>query len=195
MTPDDYLVTDYESIKSLPDGSLISWLRVPGDESSEAAAFVRHEGDDTWLSPGGWDPLPVSAVDLPAQIIRFGPVGSAFADPRVRFYEIAANGQEIGHAEAVIAREIAEDLGLPWDQSIVRVVGEYAAEAADEGEKGEDTALAEIAPYRVDEFALRQRCLDLAVQWTQRFSLPNAEGVVANAKVFAEYLRGEEDQK
>ncbi|WAB09559.1 hypothetical protein SEA_WOOPER_56 [Gordonia phage Wooper] len=191
MTPTDYLLDNYDAIKALPDGSLISWLRVPGDESSEAAAFVRHEGDDTWLSPGGWDPLPISAVDLPAQIVRFGPVGSAFADSRVRLYEQACNGEEIGHAEAVIARETAEDLGLPWDPEVVRVCGEHAD--SDDGEKGEDVAV--IAPYRVDEFGLRQRALDLAVQWTHRFSLPNAEGVVLNAKIFADYLRGEETEK
>ena len=49
---------------ALEDGTIISWLRVPGDETSAALAFVHQEIDPDidshepvlWVSPGGWSP-------------------------------------------------------------------------------------------------------------------------------------------
>lgn len=198
MNPEQFLLNDYDSIKSLPDGSLISWLRVAGDESSEAAAFVRHEGEDTWLSPGGWDPLPISAVDLPAQIIRFGAVGSAFAPPGARFYSVVANGEEIGHAEAVIAREYAEDNGLPWDENRVHVIGGYAADDGDtqpaEAEDAPVEAAVNFAPL-IDQ--RRHEALRLGVEFARDRGAttdihPGTEAVVKAATTFYAFLTGED---
>jgi len=78
-------VTDQAHLEALPDGSIISWLRIPGDETSRAIAFVRaelrpmphdaeHDERVVWISPGGYSPqTPESAgVTYPAQVIIFG---------------------------------------------------------------------------------------------------------------------------
>lgn len=86
-------IQDEAHLRTLPDGTIISWLRIPSDRTSEAVAFVRREVEDlgpcgpydasgvdcgqrvtVWISPGGWDPqTPQSAgVTYPAQVVRFG---------------------------------------------------------------------------------------------------------------------------
>ena len=65
-------VTNRAELEALPDGTIVTWLRIPGDPTSEAVAFVRHEDEwipasdperdgttcrTTWVSPGGWHPL------------------------------------------------------------------------------------------------------------------------------------------
>jgi len=82
------VVPDAEHLRTLPDGTIITWLRIPGDPTSEAVAFVRREvAWDTapphssrppkpivWISPGGWDPKTIeqAGVTFPAQIVRWG---------------------------------------------------------------------------------------------------------------------------
>lgn len=74
-----------DEVAALPDGTLISWLPVADDPSSEAVAFVRkldreRGGDqggvtitDVWVAPGnGWEPEPLSCVVFPARIILLG---------------------------------------------------------------------------------------------------------------------------
>lgn len=83
-------VTDQAHLEALPDGTIITWLRIPGDETSRAVAFVRAEVeyDDgsngptphggavrtVWISPGGYSPqTPESAgVTYPAQVVWVG---------------------------------------------------------------------------------------------------------------------------
>jgi hypothetical protein len=64
----------YSEIESLPDGSIITWLRIPGDDTSEAVAFVRHEDDVTWISPGGWEPMSIedAGITYPARVVSWG---------------------------------------------------------------------------------------------------------------------------
>ncbi len=62
------IVSSRTGLTNVPDGTIITWLRIPGDSTSEAVAFVRHEDDydtptahggavrTTWVSPGGWAP-------------------------------------------------------------------------------------------------------------------------------------------
>ena len=62
------IVSSRTGLTNVPDGTIITWLRIPGDSTSEAVAFVRHEDDYdspttyggpsrvTWVSPGGWHP-------------------------------------------------------------------------------------------------------------------------------------------
>lgn len=75
-------IPDAAHLRTLPDGSIISWLRIPGDRTSEAVAFVRREVTtesglpqvDVWISPGGWDPQTIESagVTFPAHVVRFG---------------------------------------------------------------------------------------------------------------------------
>lgn len=76
-------VADEAHLRTLPDGTIITWLRIPGDPTSEAVGFVRREvtyndstmGETTvWITPGGWNPhTPESAgVTYPATIVRLG---------------------------------------------------------------------------------------------------------------------------
>lgn len=78
-------VASADELHGVPDGTVISWLRIPGDHTSEAVAFVRREVeyDDEgtaevviWVSPGGWNPLTVeqAGVTFPATVIRWGEV-------------------------------------------------------------------------------------------------------------------------
>lgn len=77
-----------EGIESLPDGSLITWLRIEGDETSRAVAFVRAQYEPTgdvppystqrvtWISPGGWSPMSIrhAEVSYPAHVISLGDI-------------------------------------------------------------------------------------------------------------------------
>ncbi|AGT12794.1 hypothetical protein PHELEMICH_57 [Mycobacterium phage Phelemich] len=89
-------VASAAELETVPDGTVISWLRIPGDHTSEAVAFVRQEIEQrpcawspadgrpinfaetrvTWISPGGWDPMSVedAGVTFPATVIRWGEV-------------------------------------------------------------------------------------------------------------------------
>lgn len=81
---------DAADIEALPDGTTISWERIPGDATSRAIAFVRvvrtpevRNGgvdtecdcrDVTWISPGGWDPKSIedAGVTYPAHVVILG---------------------------------------------------------------------------------------------------------------------------
>lgn len=79
-----------EVLKNIPDGTIISWLRIPGDPTSAAVAFVHseieqevdldgrpiaaHTGPIVWISPGGWQPMTIddAGITYPAEVIRWG---------------------------------------------------------------------------------------------------------------------------
>lgn len=81
-------IHDAAHLRVVPDGTVISWFRIPGDRTSEAVAFVRreveqeldpdgrpgHTGVVIWVSPGGWDPHTIeeAGVTFPAQVVRWG---------------------------------------------------------------------------------------------------------------------------
>ncbi|ACF05059.1 hypothetical protein Nigel_56 [Mycobacterium phage Nigel] len=75
-------IPDAAHLRTLPDGTIISWLRITGDPTSEAVAFVRREVTnesgfptvDVWISPGGWDPQTIESagVTFPAHVVRLG---------------------------------------------------------------------------------------------------------------------------
>ena len=72
-------IRDEAHLKVVPDGTVISWLRIPTDRTSEAVAFIRRERDPAegvtvWVSPGGWDPMTIeqAGVTFPCQVIRWG---------------------------------------------------------------------------------------------------------------------------
>lgn len=63
-----------EDVAALPDGTLITWLPVADDPSSEAVAFVRTAGTDrpceTWISPGnGWEPEGLDVLVFPVRVL------------------------------------------------------------------------------------------------------------------------------
>jgi len=73
------MIRDSRHLRTLPDGTIISWLRIPGDATSEAVAFVRREVDPeqgvvVWISPGGWSPHTIedAGVTFPCEVIRLG---------------------------------------------------------------------------------------------------------------------------
>ncbi|AYD82053.1 hypothetical protein I5G60_gp59 [Mycobacterium phage Saguaro] len=82
MTTPPGHIRDAAHLRTLPDGTIISWLRIPGDATSEAVAFVRRELSnesgvpqvDVWISPGGWEPQTIESagVTFPCQVIRLG---------------------------------------------------------------------------------------------------------------------------
>jgi hypothetical protein len=91
----DTWIVDRHHLEVVPDGTVISWLRIPGDQTSEALAFVRREveyddGPDgptvhggphatVWVSPGGWDPQTIESagVTFPCHVIRWGDVSQS----------------------------------------------------------------------------------------------------------------------
>lgn len=98
-----------DDVGRVPDGTIIRWLRIPGDETSEVVAFVRHEtenvprsehlGDSSrmsrdvmWISPGGWQAMTLedAGVTYPAEVLRWGSAASV-ADARAKFDQIQAD--------------------------------------------------------------------------------------------------------
>lgn len=84
-------VTDQAHLEALPDGTIISWLRILGDETSRAVAFVRVERDAAqdgtdqtvmWISPGGWQPMTPdeAGITYPVEVVRFGEYPSQHLD-------------------------------------------------------------------------------------------------------------------
>ncbi|UXE04432.1 hypothetical protein SEA_FUNSIZED_61 [Mycobacterium phage Funsized] len=83
-------ITDEHHLAVVPDGTIITWLRIPGDRTSEAVAFVRREVDydsptphggptvTVWISPGGWDPQTIESagVNFPCRVVRWGNLAS-----------------------------------------------------------------------------------------------------------------------
>ena len=79
-------IRDEAHLKVVPEGTIISWLRIPGDPTSEAVAFVRRQIEavspeagrpfdvTVWVSPGGWEPQTIESagVTFPCQVIRWG---------------------------------------------------------------------------------------------------------------------------
>jgi hypothetical protein len=90
-------ITDEAHLRVVPDGTIISWLRIPGDRTSEAVAFVRREVEwderppseserpqvTVWISPGGWDPKSIeeAGVRFPCQVVRWGDVSTELITP------------------------------------------------------------------------------------------------------------------
>ncbi|URC18165.1 hypothetical protein SEA_ZENTENO07_64 [Mycobacterium phage Zenteno07] len=78
-----------ESLAHIPDGSIIEWERIAGDQTSTAVAYLHREveaqtdadgrtiaeGPVTWISPGGWQPMTVEEAGLtyPVRVVRLGP--------------------------------------------------------------------------------------------------------------------------
>lgn len=94
------VIHDADHLAVVPDGTIITWERIPGDPTSEAVAFVRRDvdrwrDDDTgyehttpvvWISPGGWAPQTIESagVTFPAHVVRWGDVSvTAYTAPEV----------------------------------------------------------------------------------------------------------------
>lgn len=81
------IVNNRKQLEDLADGTIITWLRIPGDRTSEAVAFVRVEleYDDgpagptatgaahrvVWISPGGWDPQTIESAGVTFPVVAF----------------------------------------------------------------------------------------------------------------------------
>lgn len=78
-------ITDLAQLVELPDGTLLRWLSVPGDESSAAVAYLRRTEterpgelggvttSELWISPGnGWEPEGVDVLVLPVEVVLLG---------------------------------------------------------------------------------------------------------------------------
>lgn len=106
MTAIGTVIHDEAHLRVVPDGTVVSWYRIPGDRTSEAVAFVRREVDyyddgtrrvDVWLSPGGWEPMTVeqAGITYPAHVVRWGEVSiDAYTAPEmpVAFETLASGG-------------------------------------------------------------------------------------------------------
>lgn len=66
-------MTFHSDLAALPDGSIVRWLRIEGDQTSEAVGILHRQDGETWVSPGGWDPMTINVITAPATVIRYGP--------------------------------------------------------------------------------------------------------------------------
>lgn len=95
-----------DEVGRVPDGTLIRWLRIPGDETSEAVAFVRHETEHVHVSctmshrdalSGVTSCQPMTLEDAgvtyPAEVLRWGSAASV-ADAREKFDQIQAEADQ-----------------------------------------------------------------------------------------------------
>lgn len=73
------LLTTRDEVAQLPDGTLITWLPVHDDVSSEACAFVRRGRyvnqseqvrETVWIAPGnGWEPEGLDVLVFPVRVL------------------------------------------------------------------------------------------------------------------------------
>lgn len=78
------LLNTAKEVAQLPDGTLITWIPVMDDPSSEACAFIRKTDReksrpdsrtplDVWLAPGnGWAPESLDALVFPVRVVLLG---------------------------------------------------------------------------------------------------------------------------
>ncbi|QFP94676.1 hypothetical protein I5G59_gp56 [Mycobacterium phage LilMcDreamy] len=109
-----------QQLAEVPDGTIISWLRINGDPTSEAVAFVRVEhpdcdvlglctdprcpGPTVWISPGGWDPMSIEQADVrfPATVIRWGEVNASEAPVQVQTLETGGSYVRVAALDAAV---------------------------------------------------------------------------------------------
>ena len=89
-------ITSRAALEAVPSGSIITWLRIPGDDTSAAAAFIHHVDESegvadapvhrvTWVSPGGWSPMSVeeAGITYPVTVVMVGGETPRLPDPPV----------------------------------------------------------------------------------------------------------------
>lgn len=114
------LLTQISEANALPDGTIITWLPVMDDPTSEAVAFFRKLGSDattgakaigpeTWLSPGnGWEPESLDVLRFPVKVIALGEVRPGdFVPDIVSEAEFASDQLTIGPSDRVTALNAA----------------------------------------------------------------------------------------
>lgn len=103
---------DLDKIAALPDGTLITWLPVHDDPSSEACAYVRKNITDinpggatpatltdVWIAPGnGWEPEGLNVLVLPVKVILLGTLAIR-ADDYIPPLQTLSGAYEIRDAE------------------------------------------------------------------------------------------------
>lgn len=104
-------------VAALPDGSIVSWRRIADDPSSAALAFVRREGDEIWLSPGGWMPQPLSTIDnYPVALIQSNTARNSVTPVRAR----------VSALKLAVKLEVAR-ITEGFDANLMRLFDEAAA--------------------------------------------------------------------
>lgn len=133
-------VNDEAHLASLPDGSIIRWLRIPGDDTSEAVAFIRVEVESdhhdsihptppvrtTWISPGGWQPMSIAeaGITYPVHVIHLGKFNPA--------HWPGSEAPLIGNGFTGVMADGSEMPLYPFDSGITNVMhgGTWPREAA-----------------------------------------------------------------
>lgn len=133
-------IADAAHLEVVPDGTIISWLRIPGDATSEAVAFVRREawripateqtGVDVWISPGGWDPQTIedAGVTFPATVIRWGDVAAeplTGAEIPTLMQTLDSGGTWSRQAALDAAARVFQGMGVHVDESVLRVADRF----------------------------------------------------------------------
>ncbi|AGT12957.1 hypothetical protein KAYACHO_53 [Mycobacterium phage KayaCho] len=113
------IVNSAAELEQLPDGTIITWLRIPGDRTSEAVAFVRAEYESmgpgvrgmrrvTWISPGGWDPKSVEDAGVNFPCVAFtDPSPYAEAEAEVETFPLITGGTWPREAALAAAAQVA----------------------------------------------------------------------------------------
>lgn len=137
------IINNRAELEALDDGTIITWLRIPGDRTSEAVAFIRKQREwseetpadplepraiveVTWISPGGWSPMAIEAAGINFPVV-------AFTDPS-RYDELDVPTLDYGggtwprEAALAAAARIFQGLGMEGRSS--RVAG-YVTDTAD----------------------------------------------------------------
>jgi hypothetical protein len=118
------IVNSAAELEQLPDGTIITWLRIPGDRTSEAVAFVRAEYESmgpgvrglqrvTWISPGGWDPKSVEDAGVTFPCVAFtDPSPYAEAEAQVETFPVITGGTWPREAALEAAAQVYQGTGM-----------------------------------------------------------------------------------
>lgn len=159
------IVNSRAEVAELPDGTLISWLPVIDDPSSEAVAFVRKvtglplntpeaRSLNVWVSPGnGWAPEPLTTIVFPARIILLGtPRPGDYVPPA---YLTSTDGEVVDSDTADFLLTGAELTGgtYPRDVALQAAVTLLAPATVPGISPADATSLTDITRVVADKFA------------------------------------------
>lgn len=125
-------ITDQAHLEQLPDGTIISWRRIPGDPTSQAVAFVCVQAEWTpasdperdgtterivWISPGGWQPMTIDDAGITYPVTVITPCGTDDYQEKfdaIQYQAMSAWPTKPEDEFALMTMQMADSKGGTW---------------------------------------------------------------------------------